>query len=660
VASEPARTAGSIKLGEDYELDRSAYELRRSGRALKLERIPMELLLLLVEQRGQLVPRDQILTRIWGQNVCLDADNSINAAVRKLRQALRDDPEQPRFIQTVTGKGYRFVAAVSESSMPAAPAQRLIDPQLSSPYQPEKEPPSPRQANKRPIFRERKWAVALVVGALLFALAGWQWSEFRARSSQANRRVMVAVLPFENLTGDPAQEYFSDGLTEEMISQLGNLDPQSLGVIARTSVMHYKNSTEPLDQIARKLQVQYVLEGSVRRDSEKMRITVQLISTSDQTHVWAREYDRQLRDLLILQDEIAGKVAAEIRSTLGKSGSIAKTSAPVSLSSQQLEAHDLYLKGQYFWNKRTAEGLNQAIACFQKAIDRDPGSARAYSGLADSYALLSGYDSSIPAQETIPKARAAAMRAAELDPSLPEVHTALAVIAQDYDWDWHTAEREYRRAIELNDNYATAHHWYGEYLALQGRFDEALREIDRALQLDPLSLIIASDRGVILYYSRQYDRAQEQLLSVLDLEPNFPRTHLLIEVYTQEGRFKDAIADLQRWQSADPDNPWVVATAAYAYGRAGDSQRAEHAMEKLKRIDAREHVDPATFLFGYAGMGDKDQAILWLQKAYATRSTSLISLKVSPLFDNLRPDPRFQDVLHRMGLVPQQDGRSNP
>jgi TolB-like protein/Tfp pilus assembly protein PilF/DNA-binding winged helix-turn-helix (wHTH) protein len=650
VASEPSKISGSVKLGENYELDFGAYELRRSGRPIKLERIPMELLLLLVEQRGQLVGRNQILKRIWGDDVCLDADNSINAAVRKLRQALRDDPEHPLYIQTVTGKGYRFVAAVSDEPTPAVqlPAAQLPASPIDSREALQTEQ-APGGNNRHSRFK-RQQVIAGIVVFLVAACAYWLWPLYRARSSQANRRVMVAVLPFENLTGDPTEDYFSDGLTEEMISQLGNLDPRSFGVIARTSVMHYKGTTEPLDQIARELQVQYVLEGSVRRDPEKMRITVQLISTKDQTHLWARNYDREVKDLLILQDEIAREVAAEIRGTLGKTGQSAKPGAPAPLSQQQAQAHDLYLRGQYFWNKRTAEGLKQAKAYFQQAIDHDPNYAPAYVGLADVYALISGYDSSIPAREVMPKARESALRALELDPSLPDAHTALAVIAQDYDWDWQTAEREYRRAIELNDNNATAHHWYGEFLAFQGRFDESLREIDRALLLDPLSLIIATDRGVILYYSRQDDRALDQLRSVFDREPNFPRAHVVIGVYVEKGLFKEAIADLDRWQHFSPDSVWAWAQSAYVYGRSGDHARAEHGLEKLKQIERRQRIDPALFFVAYIGIGDKNQAFGWLEKAYAAHSPSLVSLKVDPTFDPVRSDPRFQDMLRRVGL----------
>jgi Tfp pilus assembly protein PilF len=284
-------------------------------------------------------------------------------------------------------------------------------------------------------------------------------------------------------------------------------------------------------QIGRELGVQYVLEGSVRRDAGKVRVSAQLIQMSDQTHLWARQYDRDLSNLLGLQGEIAQEIGDEIQLTLGENKSasaISKAQIPKSY-----EAYDLYLKGRYFWNKRTPEGFEEAIKYFQQAIAKDPDYARAYAGLADCYALLPGYTMTIPQTEALPKARAAALKALQLDERLAEAHTSMALIAENYDWDWQTAEKEYRRAIELNPNYATAHHWYAEYLTWNGRFDEALRESERARQLDPLSLIIAADNAMIFYYSRQYDRAEKGFNAVLEMEPTFPRAHMVRSVYVE-------------------------------------------------------------------------------------------------------------------------------
>jgi tetratricopeptide (TPR) repeat protein len=309
----------------------------------------------------------------------------------------------------------------------------------------------------------------------------------------------------------------------------------------------------------------------------------------------------------------------------------------------------LYLKGQFFWNKRTPEGLRQAVDYFQQAVIKDPNYARAYAGLANSYALMGGY-SGEPQAEFIPKARGAALRALELDENLGEAHAALALIAQNYDWDWETADKEYRRAIELNPNYATAHHWYAEHLAFLGRFDEALRESESARELDPLSLIIATDNGEILYLSRQYDRAIEKLRAVLEVDPNFLHAHIVEYVYVQKGMFSDAQVDLEKLRRVDA-SPWSLAQSAYVLGRFGHQAEAERAVDKLEQLNRRHQIDPAPILIAYVGMGNKEKAFTWLEKAYSQHSNVLATLKVDPAFDPLRNDPRFNDLLRRVGLV---------
>jgi len=638
VASEPEASQKTIKVAEGFELDPAAYELRRSGHVVKLERLPMEILLFLIEQRGQVVTREEIADRIWGKNVHVDTDNSINGAIRKIRRVLRDDPDSPRFIRTIMGRGYRFIAAVDTSAPEPSPDPLL--PAISD--EPESIPLA--EASKSGL---RRWSVLLAAAVFLIAVAAAGFLRFSPRVRPASGRLMLAVLPFENLTGDAAQDYFSDGMTEEMISQLGNLDAAHLGVIARTSVMHYKHSPEPLDQIGRELGVQYVLEGSIRRDSDKVRITAQLIQLSDQTHLWARQYDRDLSHLLALQGEIAHEVSEEIQIALWDRKPITPL-APQALFPQNYEAYDLYLKGQYFWNKRTVEGFERAIDYYQQAIAKDPNYARAYAGLADSYALIASYSAASPS-EYMPKARAAALRALELDKDLPEAHTALALIVQNYDYDWQTAGREFQRAIELNPNYATAHHWYAEHLMWRGRFDEALRESERARQLDPLSLIIATDNGAILLYSRQYDRALEKLHAVHELDPSFPRVDgLTVRAYEEKGTFPDALAELEK--SRPLYNSWACAELAYIYGRTGQPAQAAVALARMEEFNRGQPLDPVVFVEPYIGMDRKDEAFLWLNKAYAQHSNALTALKVDPLYDPLRSDPRFEDLLRRVGL----------
>lgn len=640
--SGQAKIQGTIRLGEDVELDFQSYKLRRAGRVLKLERIPMEILLLLVEQRAQIVTRERIAERIWGKDVFLDTDNSINGAIRKIRQALRDNPEEPRFIQTVTGSGYRFIApVVDEKPETAGDGQEPIAPVETTNARAETGvPDAPSRSRTRVLLP----ALSVLVAAAFAAWAVWPRSPI---PQPAPAGVMLAVLPFQNLTGDAGQDYFSDGLTEEMITQVGNLDPRHLRVIARTSVMRYKSSETPLDQVGRELGVQYVIEGSVRRDADHVRITAQLIQTKDQTHVWARQYDRELKDLLALQGEIAREIADEIQLTL--EGHIHAAPAQPAVSPREYEAYDLYLKGQYFFNERTVGGLRKAIEYYERATAKDKNYARAYTGLADSYALMSGY-TDLPQTEFMPKARAAALRALQIDDRLPEAHTALALIVQNYDWDWQASEKEFRRAIELNPNYATAHHWYAEHLMWLGRFDEALRESERARELDPLSLIIAADNGAILYFSRDFDRAIGKWRSVLEMDPGFQRAHLIRAAYLGKGMFAEALADTEKTRSITPAAgywSWL----AHIEGRSGRTAQSRHALHELLRSIRSEPADPMVVAWAYLGLGDNDQALGWLEKAYAQHSNELTSLKVHPGYDPLRGDPRFQDLLRRVGLA---------
>ena len=642
----PFAVSVPIRFGDDFELDLRSQKLCRAGRVLKLERIPTEILLLLIEKNGELVTRDQIIQRVWGEGVFLDTDNSINGAIRKIRQVLKDDSESPRFVQTVTGRGYRFIAPIVQPGPPDrqdVPVGRTAAAD-SAPDGALEPRPGPRVVH---------WQLAGVIGIAVVLIAGLGAYLYSLRSRALVQgtpvRRMLAVLPFENLTGDPEQEYFSDGLTEEMISQLGNLDPSHLGVIARTSVMHYKHSDEPLDRIGRELGVQYALEGSVRRDSNKVRITAQLIQIKDQSHIWARQYDRDLSNLLALQAEIAQEIGDEIQLTLGEHRRI-DTARQSSMSPQAYEAYDLYLKGRFFWNKRAA-GFQQAIDYFQQAIAKDPNYARAYTGLADSYALLGGYTLT-PQIELMPKARAAALKALELDPELSEAHTSLALITENFDYDWETAEKEFHRAIELNPNYATAHHWYAEFLSQQGRFPEALAESERARELDPLSLIIAADRGVILLYARQYDASIAQFRAVKEMEPGFPRAGMVVAPYVEKQQYADALAELKEWADFRGESEWTWAWRAFVYGRSGQSAQARLALAKVKQFYDHGHHSPDAMLWALVGMGNRDEAFVWFEKAYADHSNALTSLKVNPGFDGLRSDPRFQNLMRRVRLAP--------
>ena len=460
---------------------------------------------------------------------------------------------------------------------------------------------------------------------------------------------MLAVLPFENLTGDSSQEYFSDGVTEELIAKLGSLDPQHLGVIARTSVMHYKGSGVPLDQIGRELGVQYVIEGSVRRDSQRVRITAQLIQVRDQTHVWAKEFDREPNAVLTVQDEIAEAVSSEIQPSV-RNGLKTEVQAPRGTTTASYEAFDLYLKGRFFWNKRTPEGFRQAAGYFQQAVSKDPNYARAYAGLADTYGLMSAWFQ-VDQNEFMPKARAAALKAQEIDDTLAEAHTSLALINENYQYDWKGAENEFNRAIQLNPDYATAHQWYAELLSREGRFDEALAEGERARQLDPFSLIIAHDHGALLYFSRQYDRAIAHCKAVLGMDPRPGRcTAFLFYSLVELGRFPEAIEVLQQ-RNPPFDDDWNAALKAYLFSKWGRTKEARAALENLKRTKESMGFDKFPVLLqAYSGIGAKDRTIALLEEAYSQHSNAVVTVKVDPSYDFLRGDPRFQNLLHRLDL----------
>jgi TolB-like protein/DNA-binding winged helix-turn-helix (wHTH) protein len=630
-----------------YELRPRTRELYKYGIKLRLRPQPFHVLRVLLEHAGDVVTREELRKMLWSANTFVDFEHGLNTSIKELRGMLNDSAGKHRYIETLPKLGYRVIVPVDLG--PPLPAEQTTT-QLQTTVP---EILDQMKVTERPqrIWAIRRWASLLGICAVLLLILGTsvRWSLSRTDHQPRSGRLMLAVLPFENLTGDPGQDYFSDGMTEEMIARLGNLDPQRMGVIGRTSVMHYKNSQALLLRVGRELGVQYMLEGSVRRDSSKVRITAQLIQTKDQSTVWTRQYDRELSNLLVLQGEIAQEIAGEIQLALNDHIAI-RTATRTSLSPDAIEAYDLYLKGRYFWNKRTAQGFHQATECFQQAIAKDPNNARAYAGLADSYAMMSSYGLA-PQNELMPKAGSAARKALALDEGLAEAHTSLALITENYDWDWQGAEKEYRRAIQLDPNYATAHQWYAEYLAFQGRFEEAFAESELARQLDPLSVIIAADRGAMLYFSRQYDRAIEQLRAVKDMEPNTQRAHIVLFAYAQMGRTADALAEIHNWRLKD-DTPWTLAMEAYVYGHAGQQAQARRALQRLEQTKRYRNLDLAPMLaVAYAGVNDKDEAIGWLQKAYSEHSTAVMSLKVDPAYDALRTDKRFQDLMRRVGLA---------
>jgi TolB-like protein/DNA-binding winged helix-turn-helix (wHTH) protein/Tfp pilus assembly protein PilF len=617
----------------DYELDPGRFELRRAGHRIRLERKPLELLILLAEKQGQLVGREEIIERVWGKDFFFDAERGVNNAIRKIRAALNDDPERPRFVETVLGKGYRFASDVE--SIASAPAPRESPPESSRP-----------EAVASP-WNSRLRRALVVSGGLLVLIVAAAWGLFRWRERAPSASVQIhsiAVLPLENLSGDASQEYFADGMTDALITDLAQI--RDLKVISRTSAMQYKGARRPLREIARALDVDAVVEGSVSRSGNRVRITAQLIAARTDKHLWADSYERELKDVLILQDDVARDVAKEIRVRVTP-----QVQARLSRSRPvNPEAYEAYLKGVYFWNKRDRAGLESAIEFFNRAIAADPGYAPPYAGLAQSYVPLS-YFGYLRGTDARPKVIAAAGKALELDESLAEAHTTLGSAKSFYDYDWEGAEKEFRRAIELNPNYATAYTWYAQLLSSEGRHEQALAENKRGLQLDPVSLINNAGWGYRLYRLRRYDDAVSALKDALQLDPSFYSTHWNLGLaYAEQKKFAAAISELQKAEALSQQNALVLGALGYVYAMSGDNGRARAVLRALQNQSRTRYVDPYAFAVVYVGLGDKDKAFAWLEKASDDRDCHVTFLDAEPMLDSLRSDPRFHGLLRRMNL----------
>lgn len=609
--------AGQVLKFENLELDLGSYQLRRDGSALKLEKIPMELLILLASKRGQLVSREEIIDRLWGKDVFVDSEHGVNTAIRKIRNVLIDDPDHPRYIETVVGKGYRFVATV------IAPPEEQILPQVAP----------------EPTFRFRPLRI---VGAcaLVALVAGFLMIR---RVWPTGGRTMLAVLPFQNLSGDSEQDYFSDGMTEEMITQLGRLDPQRLGVIARTSAMSYKHSTKGIEQIGRELGVSYVLEGSARREGGRVRITAQLIQVRDQSHVWAAEYDRELQSVLGIQTEVASAIGDEVRLKLRPVQRAHRAHLPV----VNPEAYEAYLKGRYFMEKWTEEGTRVGREYFQQALQKDPNYALAYAGLADSYVWGRA---GLPPGEAVERAKEAATKALQLDDTLGEPHAALAQIKFTHDWDWAGAEAEFKRAIELNPNDTNALHMYSHFLLSMGRIDESYPISTRALQHDPVSPTMQLHLGFHYLTARQYDLAIAQYQKILEKDPSYPDAHNQLAVaYRQKAMPGQSVTEYLQEQTLLGATPEQIAALKEAYARSGMRGFWLTVLEFTEPSE-QSGISPYQIASYYSILDKKDESFEWLKKAYEAHDGGLVAIKTDSDFDNLHSDPRFAELLHRMSL----------
>jgi len=591
------------------------------GQPVQLTLKAFDTLLALLESSGHILSKEELLKRIWPDTFVEEGTLVQNIAT--LRRVLGDGPDQRSFIETVPRRGYRFAATVRQVG----------------------------QATRKPELRSRTKDLMVAGTALVAVLLSAVWfarPAIRPPAPPEHDKIRMAVLPFLNLSGDSGQDYFSNGLTEEMIMQLGALDPARLSVIARTSSMQYKDTKKDTRQIGLELGVDYIVEGGVRRSAARVRITAQLIRVKDQTQVWAQDYDRNLTDILSLQNDVAGSIGREIQLKLIPAAS----ARAASVAPLDPEAHELYLQGRYFWNKRSASGILKAIEYFRNAIARAPKYPQGGAGLADAYALLGSLpNAGMSRREAMSKAKASALRALELDDSLAEAHTSLAFVLMQYEWDWEGAGREFRRALQLNPNYATAHEWYAFWLMARGRSGEAIEEDRRALETDPLSTIIEADTCQFLSYLGRDDEAIQHAQRALELNPGFSLAHLyLAEAYAGKKNYREAIMESRKALELNADPTWALSVLARTYAVAGQPDKSKAVLTTLLET-ANQRENLAIPLAGvYAALGQKEAAFTWLERAYRNHEGGLILIRVAPAFQAISGDPRFLDLVRRIGL----------
>jgi TolB-like protein/DNA-binding winged helix-turn-helix (wHTH) protein/Tfp pilus assembly protein PilF len=627
-----------------FEADLRAGELRKYGVKLKLVGQPFEVLAMLLESPGQLVTREELRARLWPTDTFVDFDHGLNAAVNKLRDALSDSAEKPTYVETLPRRGYRFISALV---LPDSQGLKLAVPEMpASPESPGviAESQIPSRHRHRRVF-----VTALVLVVILAVVFGFDLGGVRHRlvgEPSVPRIHSIAVLPLENLSKDPEQEYFADGMTDELITNLAQVS--ALRVISRTSAMQYKGTKKSLSEIARELRVDAVVEGTVMRAGDRVRITAQLIEASTDHHLWAASYDRDLQNVLSMQEEVTRAIVSEVRVKLTAQEQVRLASMhPINP-----EAFQLWLKGRYYWYKLNPEGLQKAIEYFQQALKKDPAYAPAYAGLADSYNLLAFFNV-FPPREVMPKAKAAAVKALELDDNLAEAHVSLGWAGFTYDLDWPAAGKHFDRAILLNPAYPLAHSYYSLYLTALGRSEEGLTEAKRALDLDPVSPAILHYVVVQLYLARRFDEAIEQCRKTLELDPSFTPVHgTLAEVYSAKGMYREALAEYEEFSALSGGSPRSTAFVGYAHARLGQRSQAFRVLDQLRAASKQRYVPALSFAIVYVGLGEKEQAFLWLEKAYDERTNSLAYLKVQATWDPLRSDPRFADLVRRIGLPP--------
>ena len=624
-----ADASGEILCFGPFRLNVETGELWKRGMKIRLQGQALQILLCLVEESGRFRTREELRSRLWPNGTFVDFDHSLNVAVNRLRERLGDSAENPHYIETVPGVGYRFLVPAETAQAPASES---------------------REAREKPAAKKRRIAgpaMASSCAILAAAVGGFIWNRVVHPATEAKGPQIdsIAVLPLASLGRDGGDEYFADGMTEELITELARKD--SFRVISRTSIMRYKRTALPLPEIGHELNVEALVEGTVRRSGDRVRITVQLIRTSPEQHIWADAFEGDIRDVLNLQRDMAREIVARIQSKIGTEP------AASSDSNKRLdrETYEDYLRGRYFLARRNSEAMNKAVGYFEQAVRRDPQYAQAYSGLAIAYDLLGTYEL-LPPDKSFPKVKEFASKALRLDNTLSEAYTARATAASFWEFNWQAAERDFQRAIALDPNSAIAHHWYGEHLINIGKADRAISELKRARELDPLSLPVNSTLGRVYRDARRYSEAVEQCKKTLELDPNFSMGHWCLgQAYVSERQYSMAIPELEHANRLGT-TPLMASDLGYAYAAVGRNAEAKAILLRLERKAQSAYVPPYLIATIHGALKERAEAFKWLERAYDERDSHITYLALDPEMDSLRSDPRFRLLVRRLHIPP--------
>lgn len=621
-----------------YQLDLWSGELRREGVVVKLQPQPAKVLILLASQAGKIITRAELAEQVWGSETFVDFEHGLNYAIRQIRNALEDDAEQPRFLETVPKRGYRFIAPVTKIAEDVAGAQ--VAETAGGSHELQQEPAGDRS---KFVSRLGGMVVAGIIGLGLVLAGILAWQRFHSHAPAAAKLVVLAVLPFDDLSPTP-EAYLEEGLTEEMIAQLTRINPGRLKVIARTSAMQYSRTKKNARQIGQELGADYILENSIRRENGRVRVTTQLVRTADQTHLWAETYEKDMAQLLSLEREVTEDIAQQIHVQL------LPASAASALEGQSLnpDAHELYLRGRRYYNLRSREGLSKSVELYTQALAKDPSYAAAYAGLADAYNLKAfyGFD---PTMDAVSQAKIAAERALQIDNSMAAAHAALAYTEFMWREDWEAAEREFLRAKELDDNYVPAHQWFALYLAAQGRMDDALKQMQFAQLIDPLSPSVHAGMGYMYYLARDYEQAVRQAQVALQLNPNFMTAHAVLGwSYVEQKKFPEAIRELETASQLSGGVPVYRSGLGRAYALSGNKSEARKIIAELEAQKKPSGVGSALAEL-YLATGDSESALQWLEQT-APGDVQFNWVRVDPAYDPLRNNPRFAAMVSRVGV----------